>query len=49
MMTFIIDYVFKVIMKIVDIHHGLIDLIVLLNIIANEEVGHINSLEVEVV
>jgi hypothetical protein len=48
-MTFIIDHTFKVTMKIVDVYYDLINLIVLLDITANEEVGHINSLEVEVV
>jgi hypothetical protein len=48
-MIFIINHVFKVIMKIIDIYYDLIDLIMLLNIIINEEVGHINSLKVEII
>jgi hypothetical protein len=49
MVTFIIDYTLKVIMKVISVHYGLIDLFILLSITADEEDGHINLLEVQVI
>jgi hypothetical protein len=46
MMTFIIDYTLKVIMKVISVHHNLINLLILLNITTNGEGGHINLLKV---
>jgi hypothetical protein len=43
---FIIDYTLKIIMKVINVYYSLIDLLILLNIIINEEGGHINLLEV---
>jgi hypothetical protein len=36
-------------MKVISVYYGLVDLFVLLSIIANEEGGHINLLEVQVI
>jgi hypothetical protein len=44
--TFIIDYTLKVIMKVINVHYDLVDLFILLNIITDEEGDHINLLEV---
>jgi hypothetical protein len=43
---FIIDYTLKVIMKVISVYYGLINLLVLLNIITNGEGGYINLLKV---
>jgi hypothetical protein len=48
-MTFIIDYTLKVIMKVINIHYNLIDLLILLSITTNEEGGHIDLLEVQII
>jgi hypothetical protein len=46
MIIFIIDYTLKVIMKVISVHYGLVDLLILLNITINEEDDHIDLLEV---
>jgi hypothetical protein len=43
---FIIDYTLKVIIKVINVHYSLIDLLILLDIIINREGDHINLLEV---
>jgi hypothetical protein len=49
MMTFIIDHTLKVIMKVISVHHDLVNLFILLNITINGEGDHINLLEVQVI
>jgi hypothetical protein len=49
MMTFITDHTLKVIMKVISVYYGLVDLLILLGITADEEDGHINLLEVQVI
>jgi hypothetical protein len=44
--TFIIDYTLKVIIKVISIYYSLVDLLVLLSITTDREGGHINLLEV---
>jgi hypothetical protein len=44
--TFIIDYTLKVIMKVISVYYSLIDLLILLSITVNREGGHIDLLEV---
>jgi hypothetical protein len=48
-MTFIIDYTLKVIMKVINVYYDLVDLLVLLSITTNGEDDHINLLEVQII
>jgi hypothetical protein len=47
--TFIINYTLKVIIKVISVYYSLVDLLVLLSITADGEGGHINLLEVQVI
>jgi hypothetical protein len=47
--TFIIDYTLKVIMKVISVHYSLVDLLVLLSITINREGSHIDLLEVQII
>jgi hypothetical protein len=47
--TFIIDYTLKVIMKVISVYYNLVDLFILLNITADGEGGYINLLKVQVI
>jgi hypothetical protein len=48
-MIFIINYMLKVIMKVINVYYGFIDLFILLNITINEEGDHVDSLEVQII
>jgi hypothetical protein len=49
MVIFIINYTLKVIMKVINVHHGLIDLLILLNIITDGEGDYIDLLKVQII
>jgi hypothetical protein len=46
MMIFIIDYMLKIIMKVISVYYGFINLFVFFDITINREGGHIDLLEV---
>jgi hypothetical protein len=46
---FIIDHTLKVTIKVISVHYGLVDLLILLNITTDREDDHINLLEVQII